>query len=63
MIKKCAQCGAEFECRHDSILECHCASVKLNDAARDYLKVKFADCLCNKCLRGVKQEFSETSNK
>ncbi|WP_075602250.1 cysteine-rich CWC family protein [Saccharicrinis aurantiacus] len=57
MEKKCANCGTQFTCREDSIIQCHCATVKLNDSARDYLKTKFTGCLCHKCLLEVKQRF------
>ena len=29
MQKVCPRCGATFECMHNDILQCHCASVRL----------------------------------
>ncbi|TLX75345.1 cysteine-rich CWC family protein [Labilibacter sediminis] len=64
MIKKCAKCNAEFKCRHDEILECHCVQVPISDKAQRYLTQNFKDCLCNKCLWEVAKKFaSEPSNK
>ncbi len=49
-IKKCPRCGATFECRHDSILTCHCASVKLTDTQLKYIQSHYTSCLCHQCL-------------
>ncbi len=57
MKKYCPQCGAEFQCMHQQIEVCHCASVHLNDEARTYLKKNYSDCLCHKCLVEVDARF------
>lgn len=53
MKKVCPRCGATFECMHDDILQCHCASVRLEPEQRAYLETVYADCLCNACLKLV----------
>lgn len=63
MIKKCAKCKAEFNCRHDEILECHCVQVPISAKAQKYLTENFKDCLCNKCLREVAEKFNVKTNK
>ncbi|UVV77214.1 hypothetical protein NXW84_05025 [Bacteroides fragilis] len=39
--KVCPCCGAVFQCRHDNILLCHCATVKLDSLQRAYIKEHF----------------------
>ncbi len=57
MKKVCPRCGATFECRHDEIISCQCATVKLDAAQREYLKENYHDCLCHDCLLEVKSSF------
>ena len=53
MKKVCPKCGKKFECVHSA--GCWCATIKLNDAAREKMKV-FKDCLCKECLERVASE-------
>ena len=55
--KNCPRCNATFECKVGSILLCQCTAVRLNDTERDYMKSKFDDCLCAKCMKDVKGEY------
>ena len=32
MKKVCPRCGATFDCMHNDILSCHCATVRLDAA-------------------------------
>lgn len=47
--KKCACCGKSFTCHEQE--ECWCANVRLTSAALDALRARFADCLCEACLK------------
>jgi len=48
--KSCDRCHGSFECRADSLKECHCSSVKLNAEQLAILRERYRDCLCNNCL-------------
>ncbi|MCW3785608.1 cysteine-rich CWC family protein [Plebeiibacterium sediminum] len=61
MIKKCGRCNQEFNCRHDDIFECHCIHVPISQKAQKYLKENYKDCLCNKCMKEIAQQFSENN--
>ena len=37
MKKVCPRCGATFDCMHNDILSCHCATVRLDALQRTYL--------------------------
>lgn len=55
--KQCARCNGTFECQPTDIANCQCSSVQLNDAELRFLESTYDDCLCNGCLRAVKQEY------
>lgn len=55
--KFCPRCNAEFECKVGSINLCQCASVTLNENEREYIREKFDDCLCAKCMQEIRSEF------
>lgn len=55
MKKVCPRCGVAFECMHDQILSCHCATVGLNEQQRAYLQKNYSDCLCHGCLMLIKE--------
>lgn len=57
MRKVCPRCGAAFNCQHDTIASCHCASVGLDTLQREFLKENYPDCLCHDCLMTVKNNF------
>ena len=44
-------CGATFDCMHNDILSCHCATVRLDALQRTYLMENYSDCLCHDCLK------------
>lgn len=47
--KKCPCCGKPFTCHQQE--GCWCANVRLTSAALDASRARFADCLCEACLR------------
>lgn len=56
--KNCPRCKASFECKVDSILECKCSSVFLSSSEREYVAVRYDECLCVSCMVEVQTEFS-----
>lgn len=48
MKKICPKCGAEFECKHAA--DCWCSRITLTDTTKLFLKERYNDCLCEKCL-------------
>jgi hypothetical protein len=57
MEKICPRCGALFACRHESVEDCHCVGVPLDEAQRAFIADNYDDCLCNDCLLAVKEGF------
>jgi hypothetical protein len=57
MMKICPRCKSRFECRLDEILNCHCLTVGLDARQLAYLSEHYDDCLCNACLRDVRDNF------
>ena len=47
--KKCSRCGEAFLCKQEA--GCWCASVRVDPAMLAELRARFADCLCEGCLR------------
>jgi hypothetical protein len=47
--KKCSRCGAVFSCRQEA--GCWCAGVRVEAAILAELRARYADCLCETCLR------------
>ena len=47
--KRCAACGAAFECA--GLWFCWCRSVSLDEHTRRELRDRYADCLCPECLK------------
>ncbi len=37
MKKVCPRCGATFDCMHNDILSCHCATVGQRNNLRDFI--------------------------
>lgn len=57
MEKVCPRCGGSFICMNDSIMDCHCISVALDEAQRRFIAANYDDCLCNACLRIIEETF------
>lgn len=57
MKKVCPRCGVMFDCAHDDIMSCHCATVNLDSQMRHYLEENYSSCLCHDCLETAKTTF------
>ncbi len=55
--KYCQRCNAVFECKVGSILLCQCTTVTLNEEERNYMRERYTDCLCAKCMQAVKVDY------
>ncbi len=55
--KYCQRCNTVFECKVGSILLCQCTTVTLNEEERNYMRERYTDCLCAKCMQTVKVEY------
>jgi hypothetical protein len=47
--KKCSRCGEVFLCKQE--VGCWCANMRVDSAVLAQLRERFADCLCEACLR------------
>jgi len=47
--KKCPHCGESFTCKQEA--GCWCATLRLESATLAQLRARYADCLCEACLR------------
>jgi hypothetical protein len=47
--KKCPRCGERFSCKQEA--GCWCATVRVEPAMLAELRARYADCLCEVCLR------------
>lgn len=54
--KTCQRCGKSFICKYNDITNCQCASAKLNENQRLFIKQHYTDCLCINCLKEIKQK-------
>jgi len=54
---KCEACGEPFTCGA-SLSGCWCGEIKLSDDTRAELRMKFKDCLCQRCLEKARQAAS-----
>ncbi|KAA9354631.1 cysteine-rich CWC family protein [Larkinella humicola] len=59
----CPRCGAAFECKVGSITLCKCVAVQLSDEQRDYVRSRFVNCLCAKCLQEVRTEYNQKKHQ
>lgn len=55
--KRCPRCQCSFECKVGSITLCQCATIKLNDEERAYIRGSFHDCLCASCMEALKAAY------
>ena len=47
--KTCSRCGNVFRCKQEA--GCWCAAVQVERAMLAEIQARFADCLCEACLR------------
>jgi hypothetical protein len=57
--KRCPACGALFACFAG---ECWCDAVRLTPETQARLRERYADCLCDTCLR-QHQQLARTASK
>jgi hypothetical protein len=56
--KNCPCCNQVFECKVGDVINCQCNTVKLTDAERDYIAIRFTDCLCANCMATLKNDYN-----
>lgn len=59
-MKKCSRCGIQIECKSYNIKSCECSEISLIKEEIEFIHLKYQDCLCNKCLMEMKDEFQMT---
>ncbi|PBQ30769.1 secretion protein [Sphingobacteriaceae bacterium] len=59
----CERCTQKFECRPDDIAACDCAKISLSKEEYSYISSHFTMCLCNSCLKELKEEYNKESLK
>ena len=52
--KHCPSCNAVFECKAETITECQCHSITMDERERNYIAQYYQDCLCAACLVKMK---------
>ena len=52
-IKTCPSCNKEFICLHNA--DCWCMNYKLSEEQLTMLKNKYADCICEDCMKELQQ--------
>ncbi len=57
MEKVCPRCGVTFDCKHDSIMSCHCVDICLDSNMLAYLSEHYSSCLCHDCLETIRSSF------
>jgi hypothetical protein len=57
--KRCSRCGVAFHCKQEA--RCWCANVRLESAMLAELRARYADCLCEVCLRELATDRSQDS--
>lgn len=61
MKKLCPKCSETFICSHSA--DCWCSSKKISLELSEYLKNKYSDCLCSKCLEELIAIYDEKNQK
>jgi|GEM_PF-2202530 len=55
--ESCPRCKAEFICKPKNISECDCMKIRTSPEELNYIASKFSACVCNKCIKELKQEY------
>lgn len=55
-LKTCPRCGAGFECKAGTILQCQCYGIVLSPAVQQRIEKDFRDCLCRSCLEILRDQ-------
>lgn len=53
IVKTCPRCGKKFECFQDNINLCFCSKIKISSEKINFIKERYSDCLCPKCLNEI----------
>lgn len=61
--KTCPRCGAGFICKPGNITQCQCFTTSLLMEQKAYLQLRYADCLCKKCLEHLSIEINYFKEK
>lgn len=51
--KTCPRCGAGFECKAGTIVQCQCYGIVLPEQLQLVLEQVYRDCLCRDCLEAL----------
>lgn len=54
--KTCPRCGAGFECKAGTILQCQCYGIVLAPAVQQQIEQDYRDCLCRSCLEILRDQ-------
>ena len=54
--KACPRCKAMFECKPGNITQCQCFGIQISDEQKSYIRERYNDCLCRKCLHSLQNE-------
>lgn len=57
-VKSCPRCGAAFECKAGTILQCQCYGIAINDEESAYMMQRYEGCLCRNCLQAIPGELA-----
>ncbi|MBA3680981.1 MAG: cysteine-rich CWC family protein [Bacteroidetes bacterium] len=55
--ENCSRCGTEFTCKPLDISQCDCMQVRISPEEQNYISETGSTCVCNKCLKELKQEY------
>lgn len=56
-MKICPRCNTTFECKTGNITVCQCNGIILSTEERAFIEMRYADCLCAKCLLQLKDRY------
>lgn len=54
--KSCPRCADFFDCRAANIAACSCTAIVMTDEEREWIRLRYDDCLCTKCLLELKDK-------
>ncbi|HRG25947.1 MAG TPA: cysteine-rich CWC family protein [Chitinophagaceae bacterium] len=54
--KTCPRCGAGFECKAGSILQCQCYGIVLPPVVQQQIELDYRECLCRSCLEILRDQ-------
>ncbi len=53
----CSRCNGEYICKPKNISECDCMKIRTSPEELEYIASKFSDCVCNTCIKDLKQDY------